>query len=121
MVTEDYCSYEVAKLLQEKRFDAKTWGIFREDTHQFEYIDLEIALNKHNIKWIKTYTHQMALKWLREVYNIEIAVSPHEVAGKWGYLVSLHKNKKYINSKRFNQNYEDTIDLVLKEILTHLV
>ena len=50
MITEDYCSFEVAKLLEEKGFHAP-------DLH-----GLDSSLGH---LWIKV-THQMAMKWLRE-------------------------------------------------------
>ena len=51
MITEDYCSFEVAKLLKEKGFDYKG----------FDYIDFEGEVIRQDRP-----THQMAMKWLRE-------------------------------------------------------
>ena len=50
MLKEDYCSYEVAKLLKEKGFNYKG----------FDYIDFEGEVIKQDRQ-----THQMAMKWLR--------------------------------------------------------
>ena len=57
MITEDYVSFEVAKLLKEKGFDYQG----------FDYIDFEGEVIKQDRP-----THQMAMKWLREEYEIDI-------------------------------------------------
>lgn len=61
MINEDYCSFEVAKLLKEKGFNYQG----------FDYIDFEGEVIKQDRP-----THQMAMKWLREVHNIYIDISP---------------------------------------------
>ena len=57
MIAEDYCSYEVAKLLKEKGFDYQG----------FDYIDFEGEVIRQDRP-----THQMAMKWLREEHEIDI-------------------------------------------------
>lgn len=66
MITEDYVSFEVAKLLKEKGFD--------EPVKHFYFIngtfanDLAITKNSYTRHYAAP-TIQMALKWLREVHN----------------------------------------------------
>lgn len=73
MITEDYVSFETAKLLKEKGFDEHTVMVYNqngsfmpngaiEDTYQSFYF---------------APTLQMAMKWLRETHNIDISVVPH--------------------------------------------
>ena len=76
MITEDYVSFETAKLLKEKGFDSacKVW--YSEYTSQFggeKYTSIEF--DNHN-KFNENYkficyapTLQMVMKWLREVHN----------------------------------------------------
>ena len=68
MITEDYVSFEVAKLLKEKGFD----GIV---TNSYDNYTLEFLPHcaKHYGQ-TNAPTLQMAMKWLREVYNIHIEV-----------------------------------------------
>ena len=66
-ITEDYCSYEVAKLLKEKGFDYQG----------FDYIDFEGEVIKQDRP-----THQMAMKWLREVHKLLISVDASPIYGK---------------------------------------
>jgi hypothetical protein len=89
MITEDYVSFEIAKLLKDKGFDGKCRMIYREHDKQMIYhtpnpddlLDFETnkrKLEKHSKKQHCDYalcpTHQMALKWLREVHNIFIEI-----------------------------------------------
>jgi hypothetical protein len=69
---EDYVSFEVAKLLKEKWFDEDTktvyigrYLIFKGDGTISNTTDMPI---------IPAPTHQMAMKWLREVHNICIVI-----------------------------------------------
>lgn len=80
-ITEDYVSFEIAKLLKEKGFDEPTIGIYYKDG-TFEYL----SLNKWNSKFvtpISAPTIQMVMKWLRIEYNIHI--EPHIVKTKRSY------------------------------------
>ena len=88
-ITEDYCSFEVAKLLKEKGFNGECRMTYREHDMQMIYYTpnpndlLDFTTNrkkleKHSKKQHCDYalcpTHQMALKWLREVHNIYIDI-----------------------------------------------
>lgn len=61
-VTEDYVSYEVAKLLKEKGFD-KDW------------VDGSIEKYLNGTEGYSLPTLAMAMKWLREVHKLHI--EPH--------------------------------------------
>ena len=78
MITEDYVSFETAKLLKEKGFNEKVYGYYsvksdNDDTPQFG------PLYNHNqsIQMISAPTLQMAIKWLNEVHHI-LVVSDYE-------------------------------------------
>ena len=86
MITEDYCSFEVAKLLKEKGFDEKV----------MTYYEDGILCHGHWYKWnrsplghIAASTHQMAMKWLKEVHNILLFILPAQENGKLVYLVEV--------------------------------
>ena len=72
MITEDYVSFEIAKLLKEKGFNSHC---------HFAKKIIEIKHKEEEGEWMSenedlTYipTLQMAMKWLREVHNIHIEV-----------------------------------------------
>ena len=83
-ITEDYVSFEIAKLLKEKGFDGDTAScyILEDSTHhimsdkvaQSEYYESQDS-NEHG-HLIQAPTLQMAMKWLREVYGLHISLDP---------------------------------------------
>ena len=95
-ITEDYVSFEIAKLLKEKGFPqnpniCNTGYTFRgklsNNVKSFAHNFTEF--NKCGIKPI-TYsmasTLQMAIKWLREVHNLSI--EPYRTACGYLYIIS---------------------------------
>lgn len=134
MITEDYCSYEVSKLLKEKGFDepCKVW--YSEYTSQFggeKYTSIEF--DDHN-RFKKDYkflfhapTHQMAMKWLREVHNIFIVIEPYMYdyvnEKNSSYVTSLWQGDNYyenITSKDYPA-YEEAVEAALKYTLENLI
>ena len=69
MITEDYVSFETAKLLKEKGFD-EYCGYYSSDGEYWGYC----VYNHRGKDYISAPTLQMAMKWLREVHKIEIWV-----------------------------------------------
>lgn len=79
MITEDYVSYKVTRLLQEKGFDEVCFacyeyfvsGVTLYQGWLFEYKGYSV----HNTnERVKCPTIQMALKWLREVHHLHITI-----------------------------------------------
>ena len=71
MITEDYVSFETAKLLKEMGFDEKCHMCWDEVTKIIESAD---ATNSELLAtYISAPTLQMAMKWLTEAYNIFIS------------------------------------------------
>ena len=127
MITEDYCSFEVAKLLKEKGFD-------------------ELCIFKYNSKGIRVKageaidewqnseldddecscpTHQMAMKWLREEYNIFIQISAVLQDQPFGlhYRPSIQDYHAYARHDNFNEyvTYKEAVEVVLKYCLENLI
>lgn len=67
-ITEDYVSYEIAVLLKEKGFDVPTMYFFSADGNKIKF------QQAHYIDDVARPTQSLALKWLREVYNIHIEI-----------------------------------------------
>ena len=83
MITEDYVSFETAKLLKEKGFDEyyPLWyNLDKPIEGPFFY--KEIGWYGHNSydyngkRIVSAPTLQMAMKWLREVHDIDVSVVP---------------------------------------------
>ena len=75
MITENYVSFETAKLLKEKGFES--------DIHYFYDKNGNLLFSFGKRYYSNEYpapTLQMAMKWLREVHNMHIeieAIKPH--------------------------------------------
>lgn len=73
MITEDYVSFETAKLLKEKGFDAVCKTAYETITDGHEVVPCSpSSWGKSNE--VKRPTLQMAMKWLRETHNILLTV-----------------------------------------------
>ena len=102
MVTEDYVSFETAKLLKEKGFE--------EDCHAYwdltivtktPKIGLSVFSKNWNYKWnpfpflISAPTLQMAMKWLREKHNLHCHSDYDIVLGWYCQITSLTETVEY--------------------------
>ena len=109
MINEDYCSYEVAKLLKEKGFNYQG----------FDYIDFEGEVIKQDRP-----THQMAMKWLREVHNRFV-----EVCADKGYDFKSIVFRPAVYDKDLDclwesdnyKSYEDAVEAAIKYCLENLI
>ena len=119
MIKETYCSFEVSKLLKEKGFDAKCWATYT-DYGQFS-ISLIQSYNKGNLGECIAPTHQMAMKWLREIYGIDIVIeiSDPSVNDRKYYSVIWDKNNDSHILELFN-SYEDAVEAALKYCLKNI-
>ena len=141
-ITEDYCSYEVAKLLKEKGFDepCRSYFIDNVDYISSSYSVEELTDLNMGVWEILRPTHQMAIKWLREVHQLHISVDVSPIYGKikdekggntcgllyWHYMASGEwMNDKYNpNQKAFVVSakcYEEAVETALKYALENLI
>lgn len=124
MINEDYCSYEVAKLLKEKGFDEKTLSYYEDNVlcHGDWY-----EWNRSPLGHIAAPTHQMAMKWLREEKNIFIIIEPHaydyinEKNSSYSCSLWIGDNYyEYLESKHY-PSYEEAVEAALKYSLENLI
>jgi len=123
MITEDYCSYELAKLLKEKGFDEESpcyyspIGSIYYNTHWTE----------RDTNWISRPTHQLACKWLREVHDVCIfldAYHPFIVPynGKRVYVYRIMKEDKFLDKcSSYYDTYEEATEAAIKYCLENLI
>lgn len=129
-ITEDYVSYEIAKLLKEK-------GFVEQEIHYIYYYYeeddgycFEKLLNGDKFdskKMIAVPTHQIALKWLREVYRIEthIVLSELNADNSRKYMFDIYSsdiNRAFdsVQKEGFN-SYEQAIEAALLYVLKNLI
>jgi hypothetical protein len=70
-IQEDYCSFEVSKLLKEKGFEIWCYAGYGYDGKN-QYTQLR---NSDCIAYPKP-SHALAIKWIRENFDIEIFITP---------------------------------------------
>lgn len=105
MITEDYVSFEIAKLLKEKGFDEATYHDYAQNgARWFE----EVLVNHNSRGGVACPTLQMAMKWLREVHNL--VIEPYRTACGYLYTISSipYGSTKYDNFEAYNGDDEDS-------------
>ena len=112
-ITEDYVSFETAKLLKEKGFDWNTDKQFNNDKIVGDYNITDRS--RHPERYLDAPTLQMAMKWLREVHNIALNVC-YYFTGMWSY--SIHRTD--ISSSVLN-TYEEACESAIKYCLENLI
>lgn len=143
MITEDYVSFETAKLLKEKGFD-ETCRAFWKDwyhekslcdsntSHCFEYCT-NTMLEKYNDEDeinISAPTLQMAMKYLREEHNLHCDIGYDFISGWYNQITSLKEvvQDRYTEMKTYHphkadnySSYEDACESAIKYCLENLV
>ena len=111
-ITEDYVSFETAKLLKKKGFDEKCNSYFISN-NEIALIANKRNFNKHGI-YLSAPTLQRAMKWLREVHDIKIMIRPY-ADGTYGY--EILNGFWYVNF----DSYEDACEAAIKYCLENLI
>jgi hypothetical protein len=125
-ITEDYVSFEVAKLLKERGFDEKTLSYYEDNVlchgDWFEW-------NRSPLGHVAAPTLQMAMKWLREVHNKHCDIG-YDIDVKWFFqIIDLKETIEdhYTEMKFYHSNnqcnfksYEQAAEAALKYTLENL-
>jgi hypothetical protein len=123
MITEDYVSFEVAKLLKEKGFNTPLCciydidGLFVDDHAEFSN-----STDAPGFECVAP-THQMAMKWLREVHNLHIEVRYFPTPNIYRYVIiqspatfkDIDSHPQYFNA------YEEACEAAIKYSLENLI
>ena len=122
-IKEDYVSFGTAKLLKEKGFplpstNFKDWVFCMYDENG------DIQWGCYNPEWYVRVTLQMAMKWLREVHNINIDIVPiwNQKRFEYQVFVVTPENAKhcYIDDKLYF-SYEKACEEAIKYCLENLI
>lgn len=125
MITEDYCSYEVAKLLKDKGFDGLCYC--------HEFTDYEGNFTTYHTEYPENWNQSepcvsiptlgMAMKWLREVHHIAINIGWGEIFEDqyqwWSKVLNMDNGDLYC--EHYNASYEESVEDTLKYILENLI
>ena len=124
MITEDYVSFEIAKLLKEKGFDIYVRSYY--DKNEEEFITNN-ALWNYNISSFhySAPTLQMAMEWLRKVHKLEIYPF-HDMlqGGAWWYRIERNTGLSPVVEKEEDdiyRTYEEACEAAIKYCLENLI
>ena len=131
-IEEDYVSFEVAKLLKEKGFDEKCsyeWGVPDIDggyiLQKWSIYNGEIRNSELINDAYAAPTHQMAMKWLREIHKINIDIksrwklNPYKL--DYYYFVLHYKNVPSDSFIIKFDSYEEATEAAIKYTLENLI
>lgn len=111
IITEDYVSFEIAKLLKGNGFDDFT-------CHSYFYKNGDIEEETRYEGDFGRPTLQMAAKWLRVVHKIDLCVFPcYYDYCLYGYECKIYKNKELLCSLGRFKAYEEAMDAALLLVL----
>lgn len=120
MIQEDYVSYETAKLLKEKGFNESTDKQYNLDKIVGDYNITDRS--RHPERYLDVPTLQMAMKWLREVHNIEIRVIYDNDKLCWyGACNPMSESQILLGFGRKNKSYEEACEEAIKYCLENLI
>lgn len=136
MITEDYVSFETAKLLKEKGFDWE-WSPFYSEQDKDEWnknnnynipnpnYDATIPFDSETLNVVVPHVSlQMVMKWLRNTHNIDIIVPPQYDGIKWTYSAIIFKLLIPCIEIRLNDNKdkkEEACEAAIKYCLENLI
>ena len=125
MITEDYVSFEIAKLLKEKGFDGECDLFYRTDEpksiiHEASKIAYSQGIDD---ECVITPTLQMAMKWLRKEHNLSI--EPY-YTHKQGYKFAVQEIPTAISlwmdlPDELYSTYEEACETAIKYCLENLI
>ena len=125
MLTEDYCSYEVAKLLDKKGFREYCEAIYfilENGDYRWSKIDIPIRdCSTCKPAAILCPTHQMAIKWLRcKGIYIEIDILG-KTNIKYGFTILKFNEGEIYSDDKIYTTFEEAVEAALKYCLTELI
>ena len=125
MITEDYVSFETAKLLKEKGFDEKCSSVWRFTSNspkgKGKWILYSYSMADEDS--ICNPTIQMAMKWLRETHNIDIIInvsSKDESDNKRKYTYAI-VSKWFVGTDNVKRTYEESCEAGIGYCLEKLI
>jgi hypothetical protein len=123
MITEAYCSYEVAKLLKEKGFDELC--IFKYNSE-----GIKVKAGKAIDEWSNTEleedeysapTHQMVMRWLREIHKIFIQVELYSKYNDCWFQLFQNTHRLMLENHEVYNSYEEATEAALRYVLENLI
>ena len=131
MITEDYVSFETAKLLKEKGFDERVKSYYTESGLEGYMLALKATKNTElGNEFISRPTLQMTMKWLRENFNMNPV--PYALSIGWAFDVFDLSDRDITGCKKLYsmdfptknacyETYEEAAEAAIKYCLENLI
>lgn len=121
MITEDYVSFETAKLLKEKGFDEPCHALYHDGEDKIFFgLDVDSYHNSNlNANCYACPTLQMAMKWLREVHKIYMYVAHDSMENTW--FARVYNDYKTLSDVDNYSTYEKACEAAIKYCIENLV
>ena len=124
MITEDYISFETAKLLKEKGFDEKCFQYWHEEDNELVHSQSMHAIqNVSNPCFFgpAAPTLHVAMKWLRETKDIQVVIGILNTIKKtWTF--ALFRNFDELTQKFYSfKTYEEACEAGIRYVLENLI
>ena len=125
MITEDYVSFETAKLLKEKGFDGRCIGMYSRSGNLIRTNFKRISASQKREFPIDAPTIQMAMKWLRDEKGIAIipiidSILDHEKF-LWDIKIAVAKTNETFSQGWVYENPESGYDRAIRYCLENLI
>lgn len=126
-ISEDYVSFEIAKLLKDKGFCEPCFAYYSEYIDNWKTFKIWKKYPKtydtvRNNGYVLTPTLQMAMKWLREVHKIHIVLMIESNGNYIGYLYDTKGNNMQGWDRRLSKtSYEEACEAAVKCCLENLI
>lgn len=117
---EYYVSLEVAKLLKEAGFDWDTYSAYNKDG-MFTDKNRSILTWNDFANYYSTPTLDVAQRWLREVKNTHIEISPSSDMSAYIYNILLSKDKFWLGSPISYITYEEAQEAGINKALEKIL
>jgi hypothetical protein len=119
MIKEEYVNFETSKLLKQKGFDEITEYLYEEGKN---HIIESYAKNSELLsKCYSAPTQAMAMRWLREVHNLQIQIAPITSRhNDWTFGIDRDFSPLTIDLLCF-PTYEETCETAIKYCLENLI
>lgn len=134
MITEQYVSFETAKLLKEKGFDIPCNSLYRKTLKENKLFD---EPNLYIASWLKNNTdlkkseysdivycvaptQALVMRWLREVHQIFLCVEYTDKSEYYVIVVNTKTKEDLRESEKYS-TYEETCEEAIKYCLENLI
>lgn len=121
-ITEDYVSFEIAKLLKKKGFDWYTYTYYEDENNPNISLRASKPINWNKTEFISKPTLQMAMKWLRKVHNLYIDIRININNSLYSFKIySVGISGARAFTDYHIKSYEATCELAIKYCLEKLI